>query len=82
MLTRLAFFEGAIRLGWESQFEDYVKTKLLPIWRQTPRAMRVDVLREVEADDGAFVSRWYWRLRVQIETQPDLRPLALSKTSN
>jgi hypothetical protein len=22
MLTRLAFFEGAIRLGWESQFED------------------------------------------------------------
>jgi hypothetical protein len=45
MLTRLAFFEGAIRLGCEGQFEDYVKTKLLPIWRQTPRAVRVDVLR-------------------------------------
>lgn len=54
MLTRLAFFEGAIRLGCEGQFEDYVKTKLLPIWRQTPRAVRVDVLREVEADDGAY----------------------------
>ncbi len=53
MLMRLAFFEGGIRLGCEDQFEDYVKTKLLPIWRQTPCAVRVDVLREVEADDGA-----------------------------
>ena len=53
MLKRLAFFEGAIRLGCEDQFDNYVKTKLLPIWKQTPRAARVEVLREVEADEGA-----------------------------
>jgi len=53
MLMRLAFFEGAIRPGCEDRFEDYVTTRLLPIWRQTPGATRVDVLREVEADDGA-----------------------------
>lgn len=53
MLMRLAFFEGAIRPGCEDQFEDTVKTKLLPIWKQTPRAVRVDVLLEVEADEGA-----------------------------
>jgi hypothetical protein len=53
MLIRLAFFEGHIRSGREADFDRYVRETLLPIWRQTPNALRVEVLREVEADDGA-----------------------------
>jgi hypothetical protein len=53
MLTRLAFFEGRIRSGREADFDRYVQETLLPIWRRTPHALRVEVMREVEADDGA-----------------------------
>jgi hypothetical protein len=53
MLTRLAFFEGKIQSGRDADFERYVRETLLPIWRQTPHALRVEVMREVEADDGA-----------------------------
>jgi hypothetical protein len=53
MLTRLAFFEGTIRSGREADFDRYVRETLVPIWRQTLHALRVEVMREVEADDGA-----------------------------
>jgi hypothetical protein len=53
MFTRVAFFEGKIRSGHEADFDRYVRETLLPIWRQTQHALRVEVLREVEADDGA-----------------------------
>jgi hypothetical protein len=53
MLTRLAFLEGKIRPGREGEFDRYMNETLLPIWRQTPHALRVEVMREVEADDGA-----------------------------
>ena len=53
MFTRLAFFEGEIRSGHEADFDRYVWETLLPIWRQTPHALRVELMREVEADDGA-----------------------------
>jgi len=53
MLTRAAFFEGAILPGLEAEFDAYVAQKLAPLWRQFPRAIRVEILREVEADDGA-----------------------------
>jgi hypothetical protein len=49
MLTRLAFFEGKIRSRREADFDRYVRETLLPIWRQTPNALRVEVMREVEA---------------------------------
>jgi hypothetical protein len=53
MLTRVAFFEGAIRTGRETEFDQYVQDTLLPIWNQTPHALRVEIMREVEADEGA-----------------------------
>jgi hypothetical protein len=52
MFTRLALFEGEIRSGHEADFDRYVRETLLPIWRQT-HALRVKLMREVEADDGA-----------------------------
>ena len=53
MLTRLAFFEGKIQSGHEADFDRYVRETLLPTCRQTPHALRVEVMREVEADDDA-----------------------------
>ena len=53
MLVRAAFFEGAIQPGREAEFDAYVAQKLAPLWRQFPHAFRVDILREVEADEGA-----------------------------
>ena len=53
MIKRLAFFEGVIRPGREAEFDDYVTQKLVPLWRRFPKAVRVEVLREVEAEDGS-----------------------------
>ena len=53
MIKRLAFFEGAIRPGREAEFDAYVTERLVPLWRRFPKAVRVEVLREVEAEDGA-----------------------------
>jgi antibiotic biosynthesis monooxygenase (ABM) superfamily enzyme len=53
MLKRHAFFEGAIRPGREAAFEAYVNEKLVPLWTKFPGALNVEVLREVEAEDGS-----------------------------
>ena len=53
MLKRHAFFEGAIRPGCEAAFDAYVKEKLVPMWTNFPRALKVEVLREVEAEEGS-----------------------------
>ncbi len=53
MIKRLAFFEGAIRPGREAEFDAYVTRNLVPLWRRFPKAVRVEVLREVEAEDGS-----------------------------
>ncbi len=53
MIKRLAFFEGAIRPGREAEFDAYVTERLVPLWRRFPKAARVEVLREVEAEDGS-----------------------------
>ncbi len=53
MIKRLAFFEGVIRPGREAEFDDYVTQKLVPLWLRFPKAVRVEVLREVEAEDGS-----------------------------
>jgi hypothetical protein len=53
MFKRLAFFEGAIRPGREAAFDAYVSERLVPLWRRFPKALRIEVLREVEAEDGA-----------------------------
>ena len=53
MLKRLAFFEGAIRPGREADLDAYVTEKLVPLWTRFPKAVRVEVLREVDAEDGS-----------------------------
>ena len=53
MLKRLAFFEGAIRPGREAAFDAYVNQRLVPLWTRFPRALKVEVLREAEAEDGS-----------------------------
>jgi len=53
MFKRLAFFEGAIRSGREAAFDAYVNQRLVPLWTRFPKALKVEVLREVEAEDGA-----------------------------
>jgi hypothetical protein len=47
MFIRLAFFEGVMRLGRETDFDRPY------CWRETPHALHVEIMREVEADDGA-----------------------------
>ena len=53
MFKRLAFFEGAIAHGREAEFDAYVKERLVPLWTRFPGATRVEILREVEAEDGS-----------------------------
>jgi hypothetical protein len=79
MLTRLAFFEGTIRSGHDADFDRHVRETLVRIWRQTPHAQRVEIMREVEADDGAHRSRWFCRSPIRIAgrwTKPSLRRFA------
>ena len=38
----------------EADFDRCIHDKLLPIWRQTPHALRVEVTREADAADGAY----------------------------
>eukprot|EP01037_Dinobryon_pediforme_P014901 gene14901-15038_t len=53
MFKRLAFFEGAILPGREAEFDAYISERLVPLWTQFPRALRVETMREVEAEDGS-----------------------------
>ena len=53
MLRRLAFFEGAIKPGRDADFDLYVNQKLVPLWTKFPGALRVEVMREIEAEDGS-----------------------------
>jgi hypothetical protein len=53
MFKRLAFFEGAIARGREAEFDAYIKERLVPLWTRFPGATRVEILREVEVEDGA-----------------------------
>lgn len=51
--VRCAFFEGRILPGRDSAFRAFVQENLVPIWRQFPGAESVEVLFEVEGDEGA-----------------------------
>lgn len=76
MIKRVAFFEGAVRPGREAEFDTYVKEKLAPIWRRFPKAVRVEILREVEAEDGAH--RYPMVLEI---TYPDRASMAAALAS-
>ena len=52
-MKRLAFFEGEIRPGRAAELDAYVTEELVPLWTRFPGAARVEVLREVEAEDGS-----------------------------
>ena len=53
MFKRLAFFEGAIAPGREAEFDAFIEQRLVPLWTKFPGAKRVEILREVEAEDGS-----------------------------
>ncbi len=53
MYKRLAFFEGTIAHGREAEFDAYIQERLVPLWTKFPGATRVEVLREVEAEEGS-----------------------------
>ena len=53
MITRYAFFEGEIHAGRESEFREFVKARLVPLWTQFPGATEVRVMDELERDDGS-----------------------------
>lgn len=53
MITRFAFFEGTVKPGSEQAFDDYVNTRLRPLWTQFPGALAVRVSRHVSRDEGA-----------------------------
>lgn len=53
MLTRYAFFEGALVPGCEAAFRAAVLGGLLPGWKAYPGAQAVRVGFAVERDDGA-----------------------------
>jgi hypothetical protein len=53
MFRRSAYFEGAIEHGREDEFDAYIRDRLVPLWAQFPGALRVETLREVEAEDGS-----------------------------
>jgi len=76
MLKRHAFFEGAIRPGCETAFEAYVNEMLVPLWTRFPGALNVEVLREVEAEDGSH--RYPMVLAI---TYPDLPAIAKALAS-
>lgn len=53
MYFRCAFFEGRIKAGKEIEFFRFVEERLLPLWRQFPHVIRVEVLKEVESETGS-----------------------------
>lgn len=53
MITRYAFFEGEVKAGLEAEFQEAVKLRLVPLWRQFPGNCEVRVMFEADRDEGA-----------------------------
>jgi hypothetical protein len=53
MVIRCAFFEGKIHSGREAEFDTFVQERLVPLWTRFPGALKVRILREIEAEDGS-----------------------------
>ncbi|WP_321889107.1 hypothetical protein [Paraburkholderia bannensis] len=51
MITRTAIFEGQIKPGCEERFFAEVQERLVPLWRQFPKASNVR-LQRVQAQDA------------------------------
>ena len=50
MITRYAFFEGHVKLGFEDEFTSFVHQRLLPLWIEFPGAEMVRVMRPLQSD--------------------------------
>ncbi|SOC84417.1 Antibiotic biosynthesis monooxygenase [Ensifer adhaerens] len=53
MIVRTAFFEGSVKPGCEAGFEDILGNVLLPLWRQFPGNLGVQLLRPKAPDTDA-----------------------------
>lgn len=53
MIVRTAFFEGSVKPGSEAEFEDILGNILLPLWRQFPGNLGVQLLRPRAPDADA-----------------------------
>lgn len=53
MITRFAFFEGAVKPDQTEAFRAAVKSRLVPLWSQFPGNTDVRVMFSESRDDGA-----------------------------
>lgn len=53
MITRTAIFEGSIKEGCEDRFFAAIEERLVPLWRQFPKATNVRWLRVSARDEDA-----------------------------
>lgn len=53
MLTRCGFFEGHVLEGKEAAFDQFIQTRLMPLWWSFPGVADVRLLRRVELDANA-----------------------------
>jgi len=53
MIVRQARFVGHIHSGAEQGFYDFVRARLVPMWRRFPGLERLEVCFPVSADEGA-----------------------------
>ncbi|HYV87917.1 MAG TPA: hypothetical protein VFA91_05020 [Candidatus Polarisedimenticolia bacterium] len=77
MYIRCAFFEGRVKPGHEAAFTDFVRDRLVPLWRQFPGAQEVRVLRQQQAD----VSEPYYEMVLCI-AYPSLHAIDKALTSD
>ena len=50
MYIRQAFFEGHVKPGKETEFAEFVRDRLVPLWTKFPGAEEVRVLRQQDSD--------------------------------
>jgi hypothetical protein len=77
MFKRIAFFEGSIADGREAEFDAYIKERLVPLWQKFPGALRIETLREVEAEDGSH--RYPLVLQITYPTRAAIEQALASK---
>ncbi|WP_419694589.1 hypothetical protein ACN2CC_29675 [Mesorhizobium muleiense] len=53
MIIRYALFEGEIHSGRETEFRQFVKDRLVPLWTQFPGAEEIRILDGTIRDEGA-----------------------------
>jgi hypothetical protein len=52
-VVRMAFFEGALKVGREADFFAYANTNLVPLWTRFPELLSFRMRTNASSDDGA-----------------------------